>query len=161
MLRMLAMLQAVDGPGWVGPVVAISLVVVALSFAGIAIGVLIVASRLIEPVQQLSRVIASLQDDLAWSLKGLRQLTEQSQELLTVVRQEAGAFAQTGRRLRRRIERGVDRIQTRLADLETLYDVVHEEVEETALDVASALRTVRTGTGVVARLRRLLVPQRR
>ncbi len=155
------MLQAVDGPGWVGPVVAISLVVVALSFAAIAVGVLIVASRLIEPVQQLSRVIASLQDDLAWSLKGLRQLTEQSQELLTVVRQEAGAFAQTGRRLRRRIERGVDRIQTRLADLETLYDVVHEEVEETALDVASALRTVRTGTGVVARLRRLLVPQRR
>jgi len=161
MLRMLTMLQAVDGPGWVGPVVAISLVVVALSFAAIAVGVLIVASRLIEPVQQLSRVIASLQDDLAWSLKGLRQLTEQSQELLTVVRQEAGAFAQTGRRLRRRIERGVDRIQTRLADLETLYDVVHEEVEETALDVASALRTVRTGTGVVARLRRLLVPQRR
>jgi len=155
------MLQAVDGPGWVGPVVAISLVVVALSFAAIAVGVLIVASRLIEPVQQLSRMIASLQDDLAWSLKGLRQLTEQSQELLTVVRQEAGAFAQTGRRLRRRIERGVDRIQTRLADLETLYDVVHEEVEETALDVASALRTVRTGTGVVARLRRLLVPQRR
>ncbi len=155
------MLQAVDGPGWVGPVVAISLVVVALSFAAIAVGVLIVASRLIEPVQQLSRVIASLQDDLAWSLKGLRQLTEQSQELLTVVRQEAGAFAQTGRRLRRRIERGVDRIQTRLADLETLYDVVHEEVEETALDVASALRTVRTGAGVVARLRRLLVPQRR
>jgi predicted PurR-regulated permease PerM len=161
MLRMLATLQAVNGPGWVGPVVAISLVVVALSFAAIAIGVLIVASRLIEPVQQLSRVIASLQDDLAWSLKGLRQLTEQSQELLTVVRQEAGAFAQTGRQLRRRIERGVDRIQTRLADLETLYDVVHEEVEETALDVASALRTVRTGSGVVARLRRLLVPQRR
>jgi len=161
MLRMLAILQAVDGPRWVGPVVAISLVVVALSFAGIALGVLIVASRLIEPVQQLSRVIASLQDDLAWSLKGLRQLTEQSQELLTVVRQEAGAFAQTGRQLRRRIERGVDRVQTRLADLETLYDVVHEEVEETALDVASALRTVRTGSGVVARLRRLLVPQRR
>jgi predicted PurR-regulated permease PerM len=161
MLRMLAILQVVDGPRWVGPVVAISLVVVALSFAGIALGVLIVTSRLIEPVQQLSRVIASLQDDLAWSLKGLRQLTEQSQELLTVVRQEAGAFAQTGRRLRRQIVRGADRIQTRLADLETLYDVVHEEVEETALDVASALRTVRTGSGVVARLRRLLVPQRR
>jgi predicted PurR-regulated permease PerM len=161
MLRMLAMLQAVDGPRWVGPVVAISLVVIALSFAGIAFGVLIVASRLIKPVQQLSRVITSLQDDLAWSLKSLRQLTEQSQELLTVVRQEAGAFAQTGRRLRRQIVRGADRIQTRLADLETLYDVVHEEVEETALDVASALRTVRTGSGVVARLRRLLVPQRR
>lgn len=161
MLVALAILQAVPPPGWVGPTVAISLVVVALSFVGIAAGILVVASRLIEPVQQLSRVIQSLQDDLAWSLKGLRQLTEQSQELLTVVRSEAGAFAHTSRRLRRQLIKGADRIQTRLADLETLYDVVHEEVEETALDVAAALRSVRKGSGVLARIRRLLVPSRR
>jgi uncharacterized protein YoxC len=161
MLLMLALLQAVGGSGWVGPVVAISLLVVALAFLGIAVGILVVASRLIEPVRQLSRVIQSLQDDLAWSLKGLRQLTEQSQDLLTVVRNEAGAFAHTSRRLRRQVLKGADRIQTRLADLETLYDVVHEEVEETALDVAAALRTVRTGSGVLGRIRRLLVPRRR
>jgi len=161
MLLMLAPLQAAGGPGWVGPVVAISLLVMALSFLGIAIGILVVASRLIEPVHQLSRVILSLQDDLAWSLKSLRQLTDQSQELLTVVRNEAGAFAHTSRRLRRQVLRGADRIQTRLADLETLYDVVHEEVEETALDVAAALRTVRTGSGMLGRIRRLLVPRRR
>jgi hypothetical protein len=161
MLVTLAILQTVLAPGWVGPTVAIALVVVALSFVGIATGILVVASRLIEPVQQLSRVIQSLQDDLAWSLKGLRQLTEQSQELLTVVRGEAGAFAQTSRRLRRKLIKGADRIQTRLADLETLYDVVHEEVEETALDVAAALRSVRRGSGVLARIRRLLVPNRR
>ncbi|MGE5230390.1 MAG: hypothetical protein ACM3NS_01540, partial [Deltaproteobacteria bacterium] len=88
MLLKLALLQAVGGPGWVGPVVAVSLLVVALAFLGIAIGILIVASRLIEPVQQLGRVIQSLQDDLTWTLKGLRQLTEQSQDLLTVVRNE-------------------------------------------------------------------------
>jgi uncharacterized protein YoxC len=161
MLLKLALLQAVGGPGWVGPVVAVSLLVVAVAFLGIAIGILIVASRLIEPVQQLGRVIQSLQDDLTWTLKGLRQLTEQSQDLLTVVRSEAGAFAHTSRRLRRQVLRGAERIQTRLADLETLYDVVHEEVEETALDVAAALRTVRTGSGVLARIRRLLVPRRR
>jgi uncharacterized protein YoxC len=161
MLLTLALLQAVGGPGWVGPVVAISLVVVALAFVGIAIGVLVVASRLIEPVHDLSRVIRSLQDDLAWALKGLRQLTEQSQDLVAVVRNEAGAFAHTSRRLRRKVMRGAERIQNRLVDLETLYDVVHEEVEETALDVAAALRTVRTGAGVVGRLRRLLVPRRR
>ena len=161
MLVALAILQAVPAPGWVGPTVAISLVVVALSFVGIAVGILVVASRLIEPVQQLSRVIQSLQDDLTWSLKGLRQLTEQSQELLAVVRSEAGAFAHTSRRLRRQLIKGADRIQTRLADLETLYDVVHEEVEETALDVAAALRSVRKGSGVLARIRRLLVPSRR
>jgi uncharacterized protein YoxC len=161
MLLALTMLDPALGPGWIGPTVAISLVVVALSFVGIAVGILVVASRLIEPVQQLSRVIQSIQDDLAWSLKGLRQLTEQSQELLAVVRSEAGAFAHTSRRLRRQLVAGADRIQTRLADLETLYDVVHEEVEETALDVAAALRSVRKGSGVLARIRRLLVPTRR
>lgn len=161
MLLILALLQAVGGPGWVGPVVAVSLLVVALAFLGIAVGILIVASRLIEPVHQLSRVIQSLQEDLAGALKGIRQVTEQSQDLLSVVRNEAGAFAHTSRRLRRQVQRGAERIQTRLTDLETLYDVVHEEVEETALDVAAALRTVRTGSGVLARIRRLLVPRRR
>ena len=161
MLLILALLQAVGGPGWVGPVVAVSLLVVALAFLGIAVGILIVASRLIEPVHQLSRVIQSLQEDLAGALKGIRQVTEQSQDLLSVVRNEAGAFAHTSRRLRRQVLRGAERIQTRLSDLETLYDVVHEEVEETALDVAAALRTVRTGSGVLGRIRRLLVPRRR
>ncbi len=161
MLLILALLQAVGGPGWVGPVVAVSLLVVALAFLGIAVGILIVASRLIEPVHQLSRVIQSLQEDLAGALKGIRQVTEQSQDLLSVVRNEAGAFAHTSRRLRRQVQRGAERIQIRLTDLETLYDVVHEEVEETALDVAAALRTVRTGSGVLGRIRRLLVPRRR
>jgi uncharacterized protein YoxC len=161
MLVIRALQQIVSEPGWVGPTMAIALVVVALSFVGIAVGVLIVASRLIEPVRQLSRVIQGLQDDLAWSLKGLRQLTEESQEVMELVRREAGAFAHTGRRLRRRLIRGADRIQTRLSDLETLYDVVHEEVEETALDVAAALRSVRKGSGVLGRIRRLLVANRR
>jgi hypothetical protein len=161
MLMALAMLQAAVSPGWVGPTVAIALVVVAVSFVGIAVGILVVASRLIGPVKQLSRIIQSSQEDLAESLKGLRHLIEQSQELLLVVRNEAGAFAHTSRRLRRRFLKGADRLEARLADLETLYDVVHEEVEETALDVAAALRSVRRGSGVLGRIRRLLVPSRR
>ena len=161
MLLTIVIWQAAVEAGWVGPTVALSLLVVALSFVAIAVGVIVVASRLVEPVQQLSRMIQGLEEDLAWSLKGLRQLTEQSQELLALVRHEAGAFAQTSRRLRRQVIRGADRIQTRLADLETLYDVVHEEVEETALDVAAALRSVRRGNGVLGRIRRLLVPGRR
>ena len=161
MLLTIVIWQAAVEAGWVGRTVALSLLVVALSFVAIAVGVIVVASRLVEPVQQLSRMIQGLEEDLAWSLKGLRQLTEQSQELVALVRHEAGAFAQTSRRLRRQVIRGADRIQTRLADLETLYDVVHEEVEETALDVAAALRSVRRGNGVLGRIRRLLVPGRR
>ena len=51
--------------------------------------------------------------------------------------------------------------RSHLADLETLYDLVHDEVEDTALDVAAALRTSRQGHGMLGRVRRLLVPSRR
>jgi len=81
--------------------------------------------------------------------------------LSLLVRQEAGAFAHAGRRLRRQVVKGADRIQSKLEDLETLYDVVHEEVEDTALDVAAVLRSVRQGNGVLGRIRRLLVSRRR
>jgi len=117
--------------------------------------------RLVEPLQQLGKVVQSLQEDLSTAIKGVRRLTDQSQDLLALVRQEAGAFAHTGRRLRRQVVKGADRIQTRLADLETLYDIVHDEVEDTALDVAAVLRSVRRGNGVLGRIRRLLVPGRR
>ena len=42
-----------------------------------------------------------------------------------------------------------------------LYTVVHGEVEDAALDVAAALRTVRRGNGMLGRVRRLLVASRR
>ena len=50
--------------------------------------------------------------------------------------------------------------RSKLADLETLYDVVHDEVEDAALDVAAALRSVRRGNGMLGRVRRLLVAGR-
>ena len=70
-------------------------------------------------------------------------------------------LAETSRRVRRKVVRGIDRVEERLADLETLYDVVHDEVEDTALDVAAALRSARQGNGMIGRVRRLLVPSRR
>jgi hypothetical protein len=79
---------------------------------------------------------------------------------MVLVRQEAGAFAQTARRLRRKTVRAVDRIESKLEDLETLYDVVHDEIEGSALDLAGALRSLRRGNGVLGRVRRMLVPSR-
>ena len=52
-------------------------------------------------------------------------------------------------------------MKSRLADLDALYEVVHEEVEETALDVAARVRSVRNGAGMVSRIRRWLVRGRR
>jgi uncharacterized protein YoxC len=156
----LAVVQVGASPEWVGPTMAISLAVIALSFLGIALAVAIAALKLTGQVKKVGTLVDGLQDDIARTLKAVRRLTEQGQDVMVVVRQETGAFAQTGRRLRRKLVRAADRVELKLEELETLYDVVHDEVEGTALDVAAALRSVRRGNGMLGRVRRLLVPSR-
>lgn len=156
----LSLMQVGAPPGWVGPTVAISLAVIALSILGMAIALAVAALRIAAQVRKVSTTVEGLQDDVGNTLKTVRHLTEQGQDLMLLVRHEAGAFAQTSRRVRRKVVKGVDRIEDKLHDLETLYDVVHDEMEDTALDVAAALRRVRRGNGMLGRVRRLLVPSR-
>jgi len=77
------------------------------------------------------------------------------------VRVEFQNYLATSRAIRHDVERGVRQVKSRLADLDALYEVVHEEVEDTALDVAAKVRSVRQGASVVGRLRRWLVRSRR
>lgn len=156
----LALLQVGSTPGWVGPTVAISLAVLALSFLAMAVAVAVAAFRLAGEVKKVGTMVEGLQDDIGRTLKGVRSLTEQAQDIMVLVRHEAGAFAQTARRLRRKTVRAVDRIEAKLEDLETLYDVVHDEIEGTALDLAAGLRSLRRGNGVLGKVRRILVPSR-
>jgi hypothetical protein len=156
----LALLQAAATPGWVGPTMAISLAIIAASILGLALVAGVVALRLAGQVRKVGMLVDGLQDDLRQTLTTVRRLTEQGQDLVVLLRHEAGAYAQTGRRLRRKMVRGVDRMESKLTDLETLYDLVHDEVEDTALDVAAALRSARAGNGMLGRVRRLLVPGR-
>jgi hypothetical protein len=156
----LALVQAGVSPAWVGPTVAISLAVVALSFLGMAVVVAIAALKVAGQAQKVGHLVDGLQDDIGRTLKAVRHLTEQGQDVMVVVRQETGAFAQTARRIRRKLVRAVDRIEVKLEEAETLYDVVHDEIEGAALDAAAALRTVRRGNGMLGRVRRLLVPSR-
>jgi hypothetical protein len=157
----LALVQVGVTPEWVGPTVAISLVVIAVSILAAAVVTAIAALRISAETRKLSALVQGYQEDITQGLAGIRRLIDQGQDMLVVVRQEVGAFTQTSRRLRRKLVRGVDNIETKLADLETLYDLVHDEVEDTALDVAAALRTSRQGNGMLGRVRRLLVPSRR
>ncbi|HEY5941088.1 MAG TPA: hypothetical protein VIT87_09715 [Gemmatimonadales bacterium] len=156
----LALLQMGTTPDWVGPTVAISLALMALSFIGMAIAVAVAASRVARQVKKVSTLVSGLQDDVVRTLKGVHSLTEQAQEVMVLVRHETGAFAQTARRVRRKTVRAVDRIEAKLEDLETLYDVVHDEIEAGALDIAAAVRTLRGGSGMLKRVRRMLVPSR-
>jgi hypothetical protein len=159
-MNTLALVQVADSPAWVGPTMAISLVVIALALVGAAIAVIVAALRVSEQVKRVTDVVEGLQGDVAQTLAAGRRLTEQAQDLIVLLRHEAGAFAQTARRLRRKVTRGVDQLESKLTDLETLYDLVYDEIEDTALDVTAALRSVRRGNGVLGRVRRLLVPGR-
>lgn len=157
----LALVQAGATPDWVGPTAAISLAVIAVSILAAAALVGYAALRIMGETRKVSAMIQGHQEDVAQTLAGARRLTEQGQDMLAVLRQEVGAFTQTSRRIRRKLVRGVDNIEAKLTDLETLYELVHEEVEDTALDVAAALRTSRRGDGMLGRVRRLIVPGRR
>jgi uncharacterized protein YoxC len=156
----LALVQVGAQPSWVGPTVAISLGIIALSFLGIALVVGLAALKIAGQTKKIGALVDGLQDDIGRTLKTVRGLTEQAQDVMVLVRQETGAFAQTARRLRRKTVRAADRVEMKLEELETLYDVVRDEVEGAALDMAAALRTVRRGNGMLGRVRRLLVPSR-
>jgi uncharacterized protein YoxC len=141
-------------PGWVGPTAAISLVVIALSFAAIGVATVLLALTARRKMEALSGRLEALRHDFERVLESVRRVTESATE-------EAEHYLATGRAIRHDLERGVRRVKARLAELDALYEVVHEEVEETALDVASRVRAVRQGASVVGRLRRWMVRSRR
>ncbi|MDX2193195.1 MAG: hypothetical protein NW201_07565 [Gemmatimonadales bacterium] len=122
-------------PGWVGPTIAVSLVVIALAFVAIAAFALA-------------------------ALAALRDATREGRALAATLRAEAEQLVKLSRGVRRRVRRGVLGAEERMGDLAALYDVVAREVEETALGAAATLRDARTGRGMIGRLRRLLVPRR-
>jgi hypothetical protein len=161
LMMTLALVQVGATPEWVAPTAAISLVVIAVSMLGAAAALAYAALRIVAETRKVSSLIQSHQDDVAQALAGTRRLLDQGQDVMVLLRQEIGAFTQTSRRIRRKLVRGVDNVEAKLADLETLYQLVHEEVEDTALDVAAALRTSRQGDGMLGRVRRLIVPSRR
>jgi hypothetical protein len=141
-------------PAWVGPTVAISLVVIALAFAAIGVAVALLARTAIREVREL-------REEVAPAISAVRRITDAGADLSGDIKQEVQEYLATSRAVRRDLERGVYEVKSRLADLDALYEVVHEEVEDTALDVAARVRAVRNGAGMVSRIRRWLVRGRR
>ena len=148
-------------PTWVGTVTAVSLVLIALSFVTIAIGVLWALKKSSEQLKLMGRVLQGLDDDLIPAFRSIRHIADSGKEVVTKFRDEADAIVRTSRRLHRRARQGADRVTERLQDLDALYEVVHEELEEAALDLATLVHTVRTGGGWLGKIRRFLPGRKR
>src|SRR6266571_1209721 len=127
-------------PTWVAVVTGISLAILALS--AIAVSSVIAALG----VRAFLRVLRELAGP---ALADVRQL-------VTTIRTEAESLVGTSQDLRGRIVKAADAAEARLADLDALFEVVQEEVESTALDVAATLRNVRRGLSMLDWGRRAL-----
>lgn len=148
-------------PAWVGPTVALSLVAIALAFLVIAMAAALVSRKAATEISELSEELAKLRQELSPALMAMRRVADAGAELSGDVREEIQQYLVTSRAIRRDLERGVRRVKYRLADLDALYEVVHDEVEDTALDVVAKVKSVRAGVGMVGRIRRWLVRGRR
>ena len=134
-------------PTWVGVVSAISLTIIALAalLGGIAI------------------IVAAL--DVRWALKALKGAAGPAiadvRQLISSIRTEADALVGASRDVRQRIVRAADAAEERLTALDSLAEVMQEELEETAIDAAATMRDVRRGLSVWRFGRKLLKRKKR
>jgi hypothetical protein len=119
-------------PHWADAVSAFSLVVIALASVAAGAAVVLVA-------RELRRFFRAVELLAGPAVTDVRQL-------VSAIRSETEALVGTSGDIRGRIVRAADAAEARLNDLDALLDVVQEEVEETALDVAATLHDVRAGT---------------
>ena len=136
--------------GWIGPTIAISLVIIAAAFGLIAVAIMQVAKNMHEETRRLHIAIDSLRKEFAPALGAIHSLSSETSRITTIIGTEAEELVKASQSLRHGLEE-------RLHNLEAIYEVLEEVVEETAIDVAVTLRTFRSGRGWFARIRRLLL----
>lgn len=148
-------------PGWVGPTAALSLLVIALCFLVIPVVVLTAGRALARTAEELKSEISTLRGELGPAIQSVNRVATKVEGISDQVSGEIYDLVETSRRTRYDFERGLKRAKARLEDLDALAEVMQEEVEETALDAAAAMRSVRTAGGAIGLIRRLLVRGRR
>jgi len=134
-------------PAWVGPTVAISLVVIAtamLVMGGVALAIGL-------GIRKARRDVTAK----------LAVFSADAKKAATRLRIEMDGFADLSGETRKKLRSAVDRVEERLVDLDTLVEVLTEEAQETALDVAALVRTVRRPASIFSVARSALRGRRR
>ncbi len=115
-------------PLWIPVTVALSLLVIALSFVGIALGILLT----------------------------LRSLRGEIVPVLKLIRREGEGVAETTKRIRESVDEGRERLAERLGDLDALYEVLYDEMKETGLEAGVMMRRLRRPGGWWGQIRRII-----
>ena len=90
----------------------------------------------------------------------LSAFTSDARAVTSRLKSELEGFADLSADARMRLQGAIDTVDGRLRDLDALVEVIQEEAEETALGVASFVRTVRQTGGIIGVARRKLKRRR-
>ncbi len=135
------LLQAQVTPAWIGPTMAVSLAIIALAFAVIGGVIAMIGFGLARELKAARGQLAEVRDDLKRTTKTIRKGARDVRAVTALMHEQVEGFASTGDELRDRVLAAADHVQARLEDVEALYDVMYDEVADTALDVAAGVRT--------------------
>ena len=102
--------------GWVGPTIAIAMVIIAVCVLGVTVALLFAAKEAAEKTHGLSRELAELRQELSPALQSLNRLGVSGAEVAELAREEVRELVKTSQRLRYDVERGAKGFRRRAAD---------------------------------------------
>jgi uncharacterized protein YoxC len=149
----------VDLMGWEA-LTAVSVAVLALMSVVLTIALVVWVRDLGRLLDRLDAFTRVLERDGPPLLSAARSVTEDATRVVAGVREEVDQIVATSRDLRGRVSDAAGALGDRVRDLEAVLDVLQEEVEETALDVAGALRATRRGASLLRGLKRAFLKGR-
>jgi uncharacterized protein YoxC len=146
--------------GWT-VVMAVSVMVIALLMIVLTVSGVLLMRDVHRALEHLSGASRALEQEGRPALQAVRSTAEEAGRVAATVRQEVDSLIGASRQIRTQISDVADRVTERVKDLDIVLDILQEEVEETALDVAAALRATRRGAGVFRSLKRAVLGRRR
>jgi len=146
--------------GWPAVVTALATAVLAGSVLVLMIGLVAALRQMNTLTARLTHLMENLDRDARPTLEAVRRTVDDAGRVAVVVRDEVAAVVGTSKRLRERAERTATALEERFLELETLLDVLQEELEDTVLDVAALLRTTRRGSGLFRAAKRAFLGRR-
>ena len=140
--------------GWEPVVTAIAAAIIAV----IALGLVVYAVPLLRQASRTSAALERfLERDSRPLLENARSVVSEASQIASKLRLEIDGVIETSQDIRGRVKNAVDATEDRLLDLEALLDVLQEEMEDTVLDVAAAVRTTRRGSAVFRTMKRVFL----
>jgi len=152
-----------EGPvaGWVAVLWAVSTVVIAVAVLVFLVLLIGAMKRMQGVAERVEQLLTTFDQDARPALIAARRAVDDASRVTTLVRHEVEGVVGVSEDVRERVKRLADGVEERLIDFETLLDLLHDEVEDTVLDVAAALRTTRRSASVFRTMKRAFLKRAR